>query len=194
MVKRDELPPAGAYQLVIFDNADVAGVLGYHYLTIEGLPLGKVFMDRSQGDFLTRGLSHEILEMLADPDINTFKRHGTDWYMVEICDPVNAWWYLTPNGTIVSDFVTPEWFEWWTGSAPFSYLQAARSPGHLAFGGYIPIVRDGSYMTLQASAEGRPDHPALGAALSGPEPRVGGRREMRKRILSGQELTRSTGA
>src|SRR4051812_43747469 len=35
--------PKGYWWLVILDDADVAGAGGYHDLTEEGLPLGKVF-------------------------------------------------------------------------------------------------------------------------------------------------------
>src|SRR5260221_12102218 len=42
-VPKGTQPGPGAWWLVILDNSDVAGALGYHDVTSEGLPLGKVF-------------------------------------------------------------------------------------------------------------------------------------------------------
>src|SRR5437764_113986 len=36
-------PPKGSWWLVLLDNSDQAGALGYHDVTSDGLPLGKVF-------------------------------------------------------------------------------------------------------------------------------------------------------
>ena len=67
------LPPeqpltAGWWQIVIVDNPDQAGALGYHEMTSTGTPLGKVFagLDMQCGSSWTVTLSHELLEMLAD--------------------------------------------------------------------------------------------------------------------------------
>src|SRR2546422_7177345 len=42
-VRRNAQPAASSWWLVILDNSDQAGALGYHDVTPEGLPLGKVF-------------------------------------------------------------------------------------------------------------------------------------------------------
>src|SRR6266852_514158 len=65
-------PAPGSWALVIFDNSDQPGALGYHDLTVEGLPLGKVFAgtDIQYGLQWTITASHELLEMLADADID----------------------------------------------------------------------------------------------------------------------------
>ena len=54
------------------DNPDQAGALGYRELTSRGTPLGKVFagLDLQSGASWTVTLSHELLEMLADPWID----------------------------------------------------------------------------------------------------------------------------
>src|SRR5271157_173678 len=36
-------PPPGTWWMVVLDSSDQAGALGYHDLTTDGLPLGKVF-------------------------------------------------------------------------------------------------------------------------------------------------------
>src|SRR5262245_37343881 len=41
-------PPTGAWWIVIMDNSDLGSALGYHDLTSQGLPLGKVFAETAQ--------------------------------------------------------------------------------------------------------------------------------------------------
>jgi len=50
---------------VILDDSDQAGALGYHDLTSDGLPIGKVFAasDLKAGTSWTVTASHELLEM-----------------------------------------------------------------------------------------------------------------------------------
>src|SRR5438132_14337904 len=66
------LPPTGSWWLQIVDDAAQAVYLGYHDLTTDGLPLGFVFAatDIRLGYSWTVTASHELLEMLGDPDIN----------------------------------------------------------------------------------------------------------------------------
>ena len=42
-VPKGGAPAAGSWWLIVLDNSDQAGALGYHDATKEGLPLGKVF-------------------------------------------------------------------------------------------------------------------------------------------------------
>src|SRR6266571_4314023 len=60
-----------SWWLVILDTSDVADALGYHDFTPAGRPIGKVFAQSDIMDNLewTVTASHELLEMLADPDI-----------------------------------------------------------------------------------------------------------------------------
>jgi len=62
-------------------------------LTSQGTPLGKVFanLDLQTGSSWTVTLSHEVLEMLADPWIN-WCAMGSDSkiYALEVCDVVEA--------------------------------------------------------------------------------------------------------
>ena len=96
-VQRGASPPAGTWWLTILDNSDQAGSVGYHDLTNEGLPLGKVFAgsDMVNGYNWTVTASHELLEMLIDPDINraVFIQDETGagkLYAYEICDPCES--------------------------------------------------------------------------------------------------------
>src|SRR5436309_7727794 len=71
-VPRSGTPPQSAWVLGIFDNATQANALGYHDITAEGLPFGKVFADRCRavGVPVSSVASHELLEMRGDPDVN----------------------------------------------------------------------------------------------------------------------------
>lgn len=144
---KDAPPRSNLWHIILFDNADQAGVLGYHDITPEGLPLGKVFVQTTlnYGGKISVTLSHEVLEMLVDPDVNLIAQ-GTDnsgnarLYAYEVCDAVEA-----DNlgydiyGVTVSDFVTPAWFESFRkpGSTKFSFKEHVSAPFQLAAGGYI---------------------------------------------------------
>jgi hypothetical protein len=84
---------AGWWQIVITDNPDQSGALGYHEMTSQGPPQGKVFakLDLQSGSSGTVTLSHELLEMLADPWIN-WCAMGSDSkiYALEVCGAVEA--------------------------------------------------------------------------------------------------------
>ena len=69
-VPTSSMPPPGTWWLSILDDSDQAGALGYHDLTPDGLPLGKVFAatDLKYGSQWSVTASHELLEMLADPN------------------------------------------------------------------------------------------------------------------------------
>jgi hypothetical protein len=148
-VPKGSNPPSGAWWLVILDSSDVAGALGYHDLTSEGLPLGKVFAetDRTNGLQWTVTASHELLEMLADPDINLAAYvdqpgGGIRLYAYEVCDPCEADEFgYQLDGTFVSDFVHPAWFESFrkAGSTQFDQQSRIKEPFQLLSGGYIGI-------------------------------------------------------
>jgi hypothetical protein len=141
------LVPATSYQLVFLDDTDQAGALGYHDLTSTGMPLGKVFVRTAvqDGEAWSVVASHELMEMLIDPYIdNTVFAQTTNTggrlYAYEVCDAVEGFAYNI-NGVLVSDFVTPAWFELYSpySSTQFSFLKKVTSPFELASGGYIGI-------------------------------------------------------
>jgi len=180
-------PDPGSWALVIFDNSDQPGALGYHDLTAEGLPLGKVFAgtDIQNGLQWTITASHELLEMLADPDIDLTAFVQPDdqtgrIYAYEVCDACEADNYgYAINGTMVSDFVFPAWFESFRtpGSTQFDKRNQIQKPFDLLPGGYIGIfdVTSGTGWTQLTAAHGR--H----AKGTRPErARVGSRRERRR--------------
>jgi hypothetical protein len=110
----NQMPPAGSWWVVFFDNSDQAGALAYHDLTNEGLPISKVFVKTLQDDkaSVSVGATHEICEMAVDPWLNSAYQdpHGVFW-AGEVCDPVESDQYgYEIGGTLVTDFITPNWF------------------------------------------------------------------------------------
>jgi len=71
-VPKGQQPRAGSWWLVVLDDTDQAGALGYHDTTPDGLPMGKVFAKTDLDNHLSWSVtvSHELLEMLGDPDVN----------------------------------------------------------------------------------------------------------------------------
>lgn len=147
LIAKNQKPPPSSWWLVILDNSDQAGALGYHDLTDKGLPLAKVFAKTSEdnGESWTLTASHELLEMLADPDVNlsvfnqTSKTSGT-LFAYEVCDPCEDNRYGYKIGDIlVSDFVYPTWFQSFRSSGKniFDHGNYIKKPLELLPGGYI---------------------------------------------------------
>jgi hypothetical protein len=176
-------PPTGTWWLVILDDSDQAGALGYHDLTPDGMPIGKVFAasDLKFGASWSVTASHELLEMLADPNINltVFVQNANTTgtlYAYEVCDACedDSFGYQI-NGVTLSDFVYPSWFESFRaqGSVQFDRMNRIQSPLELLSGGYIGVfnVADGSGWQQQTAEK----HP-LNQKHRG---HVGSRRERR---------------
>jgi len=182
-VPKAKRPPDGAWWLVVLDDSDQAGALGYHDVTKDGLPMGKVFAgsDKKFGYAWTVTATHELLEMLADPDINLTVFVQADaksgrLFAYEVCDAVEADALAYQiDGVLVSDFVHPAWFESFRKAGTrFDQQGQVHRPFELAKGGYIGVYDvGGGGGWHQVTAEGmRPDYAS--------RPRVGSRRERRR--------------
>lgn len=184
-VPKGSTPFKGAWWLVLLDNSDQAGALGYHDLTPEGMPMGKVFvktdMDYQQQWSVTA--SHELLEMLGDPDVNltVFVQPGATsgtLYAYEVCDACEADELGYPiDGVQVSDFVYPSWFEsfWQPGATQFDYRGHINQPLQILQGGYIgafDVTTGTGWHQLQPNADR--------AMAYYNRARVGSRRERRR--------------
>jgi len=148
IMKVGAMRPA-AWQLVFLDNADQANALGYHDLTAQGLPLGKVFVKTTMqsGQNWTITASHELLEMLGDPDINLAAEVDnagapSKFLAYEACDPCEGDQYgypITAKGfapVIVSDFILPSYFMV-NGQAPFDFQKNITKPFQILTDGYL---------------------------------------------------------
>lgn len=145
-----KVPTSGYWTIGFFDNADQAGALGYHDLTADGLPLGKVFVKTTldAGDLVSVTASHECLEMLADPDINLTAEFDdpqgapAKFFAYEVCDACesdNLGYQI--NGITVSDFVTPAYFEQFrTAPAQFDFGNHITAPFQILVGGYMGVL------------------------------------------------------
>jgi len=183
-IPKGQNPPADMWWIGIFDNSDQAGALGYHDLTNEGLPIGKVFAgtDIQYGSSWTVTASHELLEMLADPDINLTviiqdSSGNMKLYAYEVCDAVeNDSLGYKINDVLVSDFVYPSWFEqfWSAGSTQFDYCKKVSQPTQLLPGGYI------GYMSITSNTGWQQLTADNNAMRYEARARVGSRRERRR--------------
>jgi hypothetical protein len=145
--------PINAWVVYILDTSDQAGALGYHDMTNAGMPVSKVFAkdDVKYGLSWTVTVSHEILEMLADPycSYTVFDQQSNTTgmlYALEVCDAIedDSFGYKI-NDTLVSDFVYPQWFEGFrrANSTRFDHTSVLTAPFTLAKGGYIGIFQVG---------------------------------------------------
>jgi hypothetical protein len=182
-------PTPGYWTIGFFDNSDQAGALGYHDLTAEGFPLGKVFVATtlSAGELVSVTASHECLEMLADPDINLVAEfddaqgNPAKFYAYEVCDACedDSFGYdiAVGKGTVhVSDFVTPEYFEQFhsQGSTLFDMLGHINEPFQILSGGYMGVL------DLANLGQGWQQVTADKGPLSSSRANIGSRRERRR--------------
>jgi hypothetical protein len=151
-VPKSGTPDPKASWIAVLDDADAAGVLGYHDLTDAGLPLGKVFARTTlqYNDQVSVVLSHETLELLADPSINRIaKIRGRNW-AVEVADATedDAYGYER-DGVLLSDFVSPRYFGLAT-TGPFDFRRLLRAPcPHMLPGGYLSFeTPDGQWQQI----------------------------------------------
>ena len=104
--------------LYLWNQVDVDDAIGYHELNFRGIPYGFVFTElaREMKEPWSVTLSHEALELVADPEVNRLamgphpKDPGRDvfhWY--EMCDAVQDERYEI-DGVAVSNFVLPLYF------------------------------------------------------------------------------------
>ncbi len=160
--------PAGHWQLLILDDADQAGALGYHDLTSAGLPLMKVFAKTSELDAVswTSVASHEVLESLADPYVDTTvfienSASGGRLWPMEVCDPVEGDIYKI-GAVEVSNFVTPQWFmEEPPAGATFDFLKLTHGAFEVRPTGYMDyydVTAGKGWLQINADL-----HPGTGA-------------------------------
>jgi hypothetical protein len=146
LVAKNQQPAPGCWQIVLLDDADQAGALGYHDVTPDGRPLSKVFVKTTKdaGESWTVVFTHELLEMLADPYINsvTFIESGSGGFLipVEVGDPVEGEQYgYTVGKTLCTDFVLPSWFRQGT-AGPWDHAGHLEQPLYVLPGGYVSIA------------------------------------------------------
>jgi hypothetical protein len=139
-------PKAGSWWLVVLDDADQANAVGYHDLTAQGLPLGKVFArtDAESGHNWTVTASHELLEMLADPWMDrcclNIQEGSSQIFAYEVCDACedDGFGYRIGD-TLVSDFVFPSWFNAKSTGPRYDFCDFVKAPLQILPGGFIGV-------------------------------------------------------
>jgi len=99
----------------------------------------------------TETLSHEVLELLADPFTESLKEHPVtgEWWMVEVCDPIEATDFSYEIDKVrVENFITPNYFD-------LDYRGSVDFRGYLK--GPFTIMPGGYAMFLKPMAEGKFD-------------------------------------
>jgi hypothetical protein len=153
--------PDGYWQVIISPTTDIASDLGYHERTSSGDPLGKVFTQTTleYRQTISRVLSHEIIEMIADPEIETTVTIGDTTYLAEACDPVHYDALGYPKlGVLVSDFVTPRYYDLpmpsGTDDPRFAFNTPLSGPcPALPRGGALTILRRDRTLTMQIAPD-----------------------------------------
>jgi len=122
----------------------VQGALGYHSDVYPNVPYGFVYLDicTEYNEKWTCTLSHEVLELLADPQANATvqgpspKGQGTVNYDLEVADPTQGDSYDIDNIN-VSNFVGKAYFGMPGGSGKTNYLNLELKAFGVRPGGYF---------------------------------------------------------
>jgi len=93
-------------------------------------------------DAVSASVSHEVLEMIADPGANTYAYDAFNLlWMREVCDAVQEHTYpLAVDGTAVSvsDFVLPSFFNHWA-PRPYDFMNKLSAPFTIEPNGYAMV-------------------------------------------------------
>jgi hypothetical protein len=175
----------GKPNLVVLDTSDEANALGYHDFTPQGLPLGKAFAktDQMDGAKLSVTLTHELWEMIVDPQINLCVEddHRGIFVAYESADAVEADALAHDvNGIAISNFVLPSFFSR-VAPGPYDFGHVLNAPFQLATGGYEAYWSPSHGWQQNVAREGEPK--------ASDRPRVGSRRERRRTPLAQRQLS-----
>lgn len=137
--------PTGYWTITIMDDIGQAGnVMGLHRDN-QGQPFSLV----SSTEDWSLTASHECLEMLADPFgcrliscDSPAKGQGRVQVLLEVCDPCQAKEFsYSVNGVLVSDFITPYYFDPLVSSGvKYSFTASVEEPLGVLTNGYLSYV------------------------------------------------------
>jgi hypothetical protein len=136
------------YLLILDDNDPFGcGCLGFHD-TFLSAPFATVYIKPSikYHEAWPLVATHELEEMLVDPNIDQIRWWDNRRWLVEVSDPVEsgffAYWI---NGIPVSDFITPNWYG---GPPPYDFTNHFTHPGQLGRHGYAAWQDDAAIWHL----------------------------------------------
>jgi hypothetical protein len=139
-----DIPP-GAWPVVIRNNIGI-NEAGVHWNETRDKPFALVTF--REGDSPAEGwqptVSHEVLEMLADPFSKEFRSgpslspgQGPVEYLVEVCDPCQAPEFVYfVDDVPVSDFILPRYYDAFTEGV-YSHAGNVTQPREVLPGGYV---------------------------------------------------------
>lgn len=152
--------PVKGWQLLLLDESDDPGALGYHEMTPDGDPIMKIFVKttRDDGELVSVTASHELAETILDGGCNLWGQHtDKENFAYELCDPVERSTFVV-DGIAMSNFVYPSYFEVRRkpNSRKFDHLGLLKKPFTLLPGGYTIIQKTGVIsQKLGSRAKGR---------------------------------------
>lgn len=168
-------PPEGAWNLILQDNSSEAGTLGYHEDEAgTQIPVAYAFVltAREDGVDPAEVASHEMLEMLVDPNVTNesevrkvLNPTAKEWVIVEVGDPVEGCGYdigapeNRPCGVVVADFALPAWWRMPQTRPDLSFRDSVKAPFELAKGGYISVMPEAGGEWSQVYGESRNEAP-----------------------------------
>lgn len=164
-VPKSEHAPEEHWQQIIVDEGTDPAALGFHEVTALGWPVGYTSIDQTTkyGEKWSTTLSHELLELLADPYCFSlvYNPRRQEFVWLEVGDPCEAISYQI-DGIDVSDFVLPAWFGAPRASKtdPFTHCGSINRAFALAPGGYVGVVSaDGQVTQLTARRDEKQAEP-----------------------------------
>jgi hypothetical protein len=180
LISTNSQPPQDAWWMVILDDNQQGLDLGFHELSDSGLPLGKVFARNtmSNNQSVSRVLSHEIIEIIIDPNATRAVQIDNKFYLVEACDPLSldSLGYDL-NSVRVSGFATPAYFRLPPGGIKYDFKDHLRGPcpTGITRGSYLMFSSDGTTWNGQWAPDSSSNE------LDAIRPAPGSRRERRQR-------------
>jgi hypothetical protein len=174
-VRFGEIPTA--LPIYILDDSDQAQALGYHDVSTDWKPFARVFAktDQKYGLKWTVTLSHELLELIADPWCNSAVQISNSAFVaLEVCDPVESDDQAQIiNGVPLSNWVYPEWFDGTNKTGPFDRMGRLQKPLALTHGGYVSVWNTGKGWS-QVQAQTTPGVTSRGVSAHRMQARTGG--------------------
>jgi len=149
--------PVG-YWHVILQNELPNNAAGLHRRNDNKQPFALVALTNNWTVFM----SHEVLEMLVDPQGTTTRAgdslkpgQGRVEYLLEVCDPCQGSNFAyTVNAVMVSDFYTPQYFDPVKTSVRYSFSGQIRGPREVLDGGYLSWFDPRSRHLFQLQVDG----------------------------------------
>jgi hypothetical protein len=151
--------PVGYWHVLLQDELP-NGAAGLHKRDDNKQPFALVALTNNWPVFL----SHEVLEMLADPQ-GTLTRAGNSLkagqgrveYLIEVCDPCQSSKFAySVNSILVSDFYTPQYFDpVKSNGVRYSFSGQVRGPREVLDGGYLSWFDPNTSHLFQLQVDGK---------------------------------------